>query len=137
MFEAVAQSEAEGKSSGSKDKAAPGVIQPEDDISTDGEGSFHGSESYPEEWLEWEEFVCHQEGPSGTTSDGSLITYEALVCLPENVNVAASSEKVKRMKIEAPSMPCIVSDDQHSHRERIPNVQSPPQYQDRFQGKKC
>ena len=41
------------------------------------------------------------------------------------MNVAASSEKVKKMKIEAPSMPCIVSDGQHSHRERIPNIQSP------------
>ena len=59
------------------------------------------------------------------TSDGSLVTYEALVCLPENVNAAASSGKVKSMKVEAPSMPCITTDDQHSHRDKIPNVQSP------------
>ena len=125
MFDAVAQSEAEGKSSGSKDKATPGILQSDDDISTDGEGSYHGSEPYPEEWLEWEEFVCHQEGPCGATSDGSKVMYEALVCLPEDVNVAASSEKVKKMKVEAPSMPCIASDEQHSHRERIQNIQSP------------
>ena len=125
MFDAVAQSEAEGRSSESKDKATPSILQSDDDISTDGEGSYHGSEPYPEEWLEWEEFVCHQEGPCGTSSDGSKVTYEALICLSEDVGIAASSERVKKMKVEAPSMPCIPSDEQHSHREKIPNIQSP------------
>ena len=125
MFDAVAQSEADGRASGSKDKAAPSTLQSEDDISTDGEGSYHGSEPYPEEWLEWEEFVCNQEGPCATSSDGSKVTYEALVCLSEEVGIAAPSERVKKMKVEAPSMPCIVTDEQQPHRERIPNIQSP------------
>ena len=125
MFDAVAQSEADGRASGSKDKAAPSTLQSDDDISTDGEGSYHGSEPYPEEWLEWEEFVCNQEGPCGTSSDGSKVTYEALVCLSEEVGIAAPSERVKKMKVEAPSMPCIVTDEQQPHRERIPNIQSP------------
>ena len=125
MFDAVAQSEADGRASGSKDKAAPSTLQSDDDISTDGEGSYHGSEPYPEEWLEWEEFVCNQEGPCATSSDGSKVTYEALVCLSEEVGIAAPSERVKKMKVEAPSMPCIVTDEQQPHRERIPNIQSP------------
>ena len=113
------------RSSGSKDKATPGVESSVDDVSTDGEGSYHGSESYPEEWLEWEEFVCHQEGPGMKTSDGSLNSYEALVCIPENANVAASSEFVRRKKVEAPSMPCITSDESHPHRKKVSNFQSP------------
>ncbi len=125
MFEAIARSAAEARSSGSKDKATPGVEFSADDVSTDGEGSSHGSDSYPEEWLEWEEFVCHQEGPGEKTSEGPLNSYEALVCIPENSNVAASSEVVKRMKIEAPSMPCITSDIQQPHREKVQCIQSP------------
>lgn len=39
MFEALAQSSAEARASGSKDKAAPSPSLTDDDISTDGEGT--------------------------------------------------------------------------------------------------
>ena len=63
MFDALAESEAEARASGSKDKAAPSPSLTDDDISTDGDTSPHDSDAYPDEWLEWEEFVSQQEGP--------------------------------------------------------------------------
>ena len=78
MFEAVARSEAEARSSKEKDKATPATLSSEDEVSTDGEGSVPESIAYPEEWLEWEEFVSQQEGPNSETSDKPKHVYEAL-----------------------------------------------------------
>ena len=69
MFEALARSEAEARSSKDKDKATPATLTSEDEVSTDGEGSVPESISYPEEWLEWEEFVSQQEGPNSEVSE--------------------------------------------------------------------
>ena len=46
----------------------PSDLTSEDEVSTDGEGSFPESISYPEEWLEWEEFVSQ----TGRTKLGDI-----------------------------------------------------------------
>ena len=102
MFDALAESEAEARSSGSKDKAAPSPYLSDDDISTDGDTSPHDSDAYPDEWLEWEEFVSQQEGPRVDNSKSDEHTYEALVCITENVSTATPSTKVKKEMVTAP-----------------------------------
>lgn len=107
MFEALAQSSAEARASGSKDKAAPSPSLTDDDISTDGEGTSYETDTY-QEWLEWEEFVSQQEGPGANDSNNPKHHYEALVCVTENAELASPSTRVKREGTVAPSMPCIL-----------------------------
>lgn len=109
MFEALAESAAEARASGSKGKAAPSPSLTDDDVSTDGDASSYDSEEYHDEWLEWEEFVSQQEGPGVKESQSSEHVYEALVCITEDVKVAVSLNRVRKEKIVAPSMPCVPS----------------------------
>ena len=125
MFEAVARSEAEARSSKEKDKATPATLSSEDEVSTDGEGSVPESIAYPEEWLEWEEFVSQQEGPNSETSDKPKHVYEALVCTAEYHSGPKSPYKVNKEKIVAPSMPCINTGGSDEHRNKIVEQQLP------------
>ena len=125
MFDALAESEAEARSSGSKDKAAPSPYLTDDDISTDGDTSPHDSDAYPDEWLEWEEFVSQQEGPGVDNNGSDEHIYEALVCITENVSLATPSTKVKREMVTAPSMPCIPLNEVKEHRDKMVRHQLP------------
>ena len=125
MFEAMARSEAEARSSKDKDKATPATLTSEDEESTDGEGSSPESITYPEEWLEWEEFVSQQEGPNSEISDKPKHVYEALVCTAEYHNGPKSSYKINKEKIVAPSMPCINTGGSDEHRNKIIEQQLP------------
>lgn len=84
-----------------------------DGISTDGEGSFHGSDAYLDEWIEWEEFVYHQEGRGSVTYDGSANADDAMVCVGNDAEVAATSMKARKTNMKGPSMPCTTTDSQH------------------------
>ena len=68
MFEAVARSEAEARSSKEKDKATPATLSSEDEVSTDGEGSVPESIAYLEEWVRMGG-VCK---PTGRTKLGNI-----------------------------------------------------------------
>ena len=125
LFEAKARSEAEARSSKDGDKATPATHMYEDEVSTDGEGSSYESNAYPEEWLEWEEFVSQQEGPSTDIPDKPKHVYEALVCTAEYHSSPKSSYKVNKEKIVAPSMPCINTGRVDEHRNRITEQQLP------------
>ena len=125
MFEAMARSAEEERASGSKDKAAPSPYLTDDEVSTDGEGVSYDSDTYHEEWLEWEEFVSQQEGPGSIESNNSKHHYEALVCVTENMELATPATKVKREKIVAPSMPCTPLDNEGEHREKMVRQQLP------------
>ena len=125
MFEAKARSEAEARSSKDGDKATPATHMYEDEVSTDGEGSSYESSAYPEEWLEWEEFVSQQEGPSTDIPDKPKHVYEALVCTAEYHSSPKSSYKVNKEKIVAPSMPCINTGRLDEHRNKITEQQLP------------
>ena len=125
MFDALAESEAEARASGSKDKAAPSPSLTDDDISTDGDASPHDSDAYPDEWLEWEEFVSQQEGPGVDNSKSDEHIYEALVCITENVSLATPSTKVRREMVTAPSMPCVPLNDVKEHRDKMVRHQLP------------
>ena len=125
MFEAKARSEAEARSSKDGDKATPATHMYEDEVSTDGEGSSYESNAYPEEWLEWEEFVSQQEGPSTDIPDKPKHVYEALVCTAEYHSSPKSSYKVNKEKIVAPSMPCINTGKVDEHRNKITEQQLP------------
>ena len=125
MIDAVAESEADARASSSKAKATPGAVHHDDYVSTDGEGSLLESDSHLDEWLEWEEFVSHQGGPGDASSNGTTKVYEALVYTQEGTSFVASAERVTKMKVEAPSVPCMASERYHEHRERVSKVQLP------------
>ena len=125
MFEAMARSAEEERASGSKDKAAPSPYLTDDEVSTDGEGVSYDSDTYHEEWLEWEEFVSQQEGPGSIESNNSKHHYEALVCVTENMELATPATKVKKEKIVAPSMPCTPLGNEGEHREKMVRQQLP------------
>lgn len=108
----MGRSEAEARASGSKDKAASSPSLTDDEVSTDGDGS-----SY-DEWLEWEEFVSQHEGPGNVASNGPQHSYEALVCVTENVEKAVPSTKVRKERVVAPSMPCVPSDNDNKQRSK-------------------
>ena len=125
LFEAKARSEAEARSSKDGDKATPATHTSENEVSTDGEGSSYESNAYPEEWLEWEEFVSQQEGPSTDTLNKPKHIYEALVCTAEYHSSPKSSYKVNKEKVAAPSMPCINTGKVDEHRNKITDQQLP------------
>ena len=125
MFEALAESEAEARASGSKDKAAPGPSLTDDDVSTDGDASSYDSDAYHDEWLEWEESVSQQEGPGTRESHLSEHVYEALVCTTEDVKMATPSTRMKKERIVAPSMPCIPTGEAKEHRSKVNSQQLP------------
>ena len=127
MFDALADSEAEARASGSKDKdkAAPSHSLTDDDISTDGDTYPYDSDAYPDEWLEWEEFVSQQEGPGASETKSNEHVYEALVCTTESVNIATPSKRVRKEKIVAPSMPYVPTDDLKERRVKSVNRQLP------------
>ena len=125
MFEAKARSEAEARSSRDREKATPATQTSEDEVSTDGEGSSYESNAYPEEWLEWEEFVSQQEGPNADTSGKQKHIYEALACTAEYHDNPKSSYKVNKEKVIAPSMPCINTGKVDEHRVKITEQQLP------------
>ena len=125
MLEAKARSEAEARASSSKDKATPATSTSDDDISTDGDDTSYETDAYPEEWLEWEEFVSQQEGPGIDTERNNNYVYEALVCAAEYHDGPKSSYKVNKEKVIAPSMPCINTGKIHEHREKIMGQQLP------------
>ena len=124
-FDALARSSEEARSSGGKDKAVPSPHLTDDEVSTDGEGVSYDSDTYHEEWLEWEEFVSQQEGPESSESNSTKHYYEALVCVNESMELATPSTKVKKEKVIAPSMPCIPSGNENEHREKIVGQQLP------------
>lgn len=114
-----------GRASGTKDKAAPGPSATDDEISTDGDISSYESDTYQEEWLEWEEFVSQQEGPGNDTSNEPKHVYEALVCTAEYHEEPTSSRKVRKEKVVAPSMPCIPTGNDNEHRGKNVGQQLP------------
>ena len=124
-FDALARSSEEARSSGGKDKAVPSPHLTDDEVSTDGEGVSYDSDTYHEEWLEWEEFVSQQEGPESSESNSTKHYYEALVCVNESMELATPSTKVKKEKVIAPSTPCIPSGNENEHREKIVGQQLP------------
>ena len=125
MFEDDARAEAEARAAGSKDKAAPSPSLTDDEVSTDGEGTSYDTDTYQEEWLEWEEFVSQQEGPGIRDSNDPKHHYEALVCVSENAELASPSTRVKGEEVIAPSMPCIPLGNENEHRDKINGGQLP------------
>ncbi len=48
-----------------------------------------------------------------------------MVCIDDTVEVAAAWKGVVKMKIEAPSMPCITADPQTERQEKLPSIPLP------------